>query len=155
MLPIIMTIYFYKVDRPYGCFSNFSPHPIYLAGEHWPTVEHYYQSRKFLGTDWEHLIPEIQAAPTPEAAAEIGRAPLHIPQPHWGRHKYAVMYEAVQQKFRTHRDLQPVLLGTGEQEIVEDSPVDYYWGCGLDRSGANHLGQILMRIRAELRANGC
>ncbi|MFM2063889.1 MAG: hypothetical protein RLZZ507_3560, partial [Cyanobacteriota bacterium] len=38
-----MTIYFYKVWQPYGCFSNFSPHPIEIEGVDWPTVEHYYQ----------------------------------------------------------------------------------------------------------------
>lgn len=148
-----MTIYFYKADRPYGCFSNFSPHPIQMAGSEWPTVEHYYQSRKFLGTGWEHLIPEIQAAPTPEIAAAIGRQPHHRPRNHWNRDKQGVMYAAVQQKFHTHPDLQTILLATGTEEIVEDSPVDYFWGCGQDRSGANHLGQILMRIRTELQAN--
>jgi ribA/ribD-fused uncharacterized protein len=61
------------------------------------------------------------------------------------------MYTAVQQKFWTHRDAQLVLLNTGDQEIVEDSPVDYFWGCGGDRSGTNHLGRILMQIRTELR----
>jgi N-glycosidase YbiA len=36
---------------------------------------------------------------------------------------------------------------------VEDSPVDYFWGCGIDRSGQNQLGQILMQVRSELRVD--
>ncbi len=146
-----MTIYFYKADQPYGCFSNFSGHSIRLADTHWPTVEHYYQSRKFVGTQFTHLIPKIQSAATPAAAAAIGRQPIYDPHPQWCDQKCGVMYIAVRQKFLTHADAQVVLLSTGTQEIIEDSPVDYFWGCGGDRSGANHLGQILMRIRAELR----
>jgi N-glycosidase YbiA len=151
---VIMTIYFYKADQPYGCFSNFSGHSIYLAETHWPTVEHYYQSRKFVGTEFAYLIPKIQAAITPEDAATIGRQPEHIPYPQWCEQKCRVMHNAVHQKFLTYPALQLILLNTGTQEIVEDSPVDYFWGCGADRSGTNHLGLILMRIRAELHQSG-
>ncbi len=30
-------INFYAVGDNYGCFSNFSPHPIVLKGKTWPT----------------------------------------------------------------------------------------------------------------------
>ncbi len=146
-----MIIYFYKADQPYGCFSNFSWHPISMVGAHWPTVEHYYQSRKFVGTKFDYLVSKIQFAATPEEAAALGRQQIYAPHSQWGEQKCGVMYAAVQQKFLTHRNLQLVLLDTGDQEIVEDSPVDYFWGCGGDRSGTNHLGRILMRIRAELQ----
>jgi hypothetical protein len=37
-------IWFYRVDeKPYGCFSNFSPHPVLMDGKTWPTSEHYFQ----------------------------------------------------------------------------------------------------------------
>jgi predicted NAD-dependent protein-ADP-ribosyltransferase YbiA (DUF1768 family) len=32
-----MTIYFYSTKGEYGCFSNFSSHPIKLKGKRWPT----------------------------------------------------------------------------------------------------------------------
>ena len=144
-------IYFYKVDRDYGCFSNFSPHPIELAGKIWATVEHYYQAHKFLGTKFEYLMAEIHAAPTPELAAQIGRSLDYQPHPEWCLHKQGVMYRAVWQKFATHADLRGILLATTGTEIIEDSPVDYFWGCGVDRSGQNHLGQILMQVREEMR----
>ena len=48
--------------------------------------------------------------------------------------------------------LRDVLLGTGDEEIVEDSPTDGYWGCGADGKGRNRLGEILMEVRATLRA---
>ncbi len=143
-------IYFYKVDAPYGCFSNFSPHSIELAGRMWATVEHYYQAHKFLGTEDRDLIAQIHAAPTPESAAKIGRDPNYHPHPNWDRCKCEVMYRAVLQKFSTHLEIQQILVDTLDAEIIEDSPVDYFWGCGVDRTGINHLGRILMRIRADL-----
>ena len=68
-----MTIYFYKVNEPYGCFSNFSPHGIAIAGENWQTVEHYYQAQKFIGTPDEKSSLIIKAVSTPEQAAALGR----------------------------------------------------------------------------------
>jgi N-glycosidase YbiA len=144
-------IYFYKINNPYGCFSNFSPHSIELAGANWATVEHYYQAQKFLGTKLEDLMVQIQAAPTPEIAAQIGRKPEHQPHSDWDRRKPAVMYRAVLQKFRTHLSIQQILIETGSAEIIEDSPVDYFWGCGREGTGTNHLGRILMEVRDRLK----
>lgn len=62
------------------------------------------------------------------------------------------MRDAVREKFRAHQDIQTVLLETGDEEIIENAPNDYYWGCGANGSGQNKLGKILMEIRAELRA---
>jgi N-glycosidase YbiA len=148
LYPLI--IYFYKVNAPYGCFSNFSPHSIDLDGKNWATVEHYYQAHKFEGTEFEYLMAEIQAAPTPELAAKIGRAPAHQPRADWDINKREIMYRAIRQKFSSHLDVQQVLLDTLDAEIVEDSPVDHFWGCGIDRSGQNQLGRILMQVRSEL-----
>jgi N-glycosidase YbiA len=165
-----LRIYFYKVDAPYGCFSNFSPHSILipllpsrdsantsgytneLAGNQWATVEHYYQAHKFYGTKFEYLMAQIQAAPTPELAAEIGRNSKYQPRPDWDLCKCEIMYRAVWQKFSTHLNIQQILLDTLDAEIVEDSPVDYFWGCGIDRTGANHLGRILMQVRDALKS---
>ncbi len=146
-------IYFYKVDRPYGYFSNFSPHAIELGNQQWPTVEHYYQAQKFWGSELEYLIPKIRSATTPELAAAIGREPSHVPSTDWPQRKLAVMEKALRQKFTAHLELCELLLNTGTAIIIEDSPVDYFWGCGLDRSGSNHLGRILMQIRAENAQN--
>jgi N-glycosidase YbiA len=144
-------IYFYKIDNPYGCFSNFSPHPIELAGENWATVEHYYQAQKFLGTKFEDLMVQIQTAPTPAIAAQIGRNLEYQPHADWANRKREVMYLAVSQKFITHLSIQQILLETDNAEIIEDSPVDYFWGCGIEKNGSNHLGRILMEVRDRLK----
>ena len=145
-----MTIYFYKVEEPYGCFSNFSLHGIHLKGQDWLTVEHYYQAQKFVGTADAGLMAVIHSVPTPVEAAKLGRNPQRQVRTDWDAVKNEVMREAVFTKFFTHKDIQTILLSTGYQLIVEDSPTDYYWGCGCDRTGQNHLGEILMSVRQEI-----
>ncbi len=147
-----MTIYFYKVNEPYGCFSNFSPHGIAIGGENWQTVEHYYQAQKFIGTPDEKSSLIIKAVSTPEQAAALGRDCRRQLRSNWEQIKVTVMREAVRQKFFTHQDIQAILLSTSDLLIVEDSPNDYYWGCGETKTGANHLGKILMSVRAELKS---
>ena len=146
-----MAIYFYKVWQPYGCFSNFSEHGIVIQGVHWSTVEHYYQAQKFIGTEYEAVVPIIHTASSPEEAASLGRCPTRKVHPEWDIRKTQVMRKAVFTKFITHADIREILLSTNEQLLVEDSPRDYFWGCGADRTGQNHLGKILMSVREEIR----
>jgi ribA/ribD-fused uncharacterized protein len=69
----------------------------------------------------------------------------------WEQVKDDIMRKAVLRKFETHLEIREILLATGAEEIVENSPIDYYWGCGKDGSGKNMLGQILMEVREILR----
>jgi N-glycosidase YbiA len=146
-----MTIYFYKVWQPYGCFSNFSAHRIQIQGTYWPTVEHYYQAQKFVGSVDSAIIPIIHAAGTPEEAAALGRCHTRQLRPDWDLVKTQVMRKAVLRKFLSHPDIQEILLSTGNETLVENSPNDYFWGCGAEKTGENHLGKILMSVRAEIR----
>jgi N-glycosidase YbiA len=144
-----MTIYFYSAkDGDYGCFSNFSPHGFELDGQYWPTSEHYFQAQKFAGT--QHA-EEIRRAKSPAIAARIGRSHQRPLRPDWEQVKDDVMRRAVRHKFETHAALQAILLGTADEEIVENAPGDTYWGCGADGSGKNMLGKILMETREILR----
>lgn len=72
----------------------------------------------------------------------------------WEQVKDDIMRRAVLRKFETHADLRDILLSTGDEPIVENSPIDYYWGCGADGSGKNMLGQILVEVRDILRHAG-
>lgn len=146
-----MTIFFYKVPDPYGCFSNFSLHSIDLQGQTWPTSEHYYQAQKYNSTPHQALCDQIRQAPTPEAAAALGRNPSYTVQPNWDIIKPEIMYLAVRTKFLVHPGIQAELLATGDELIVENSPLDTYWGCGADGKGHNQLGKTLMQVRQEIR----
>jgi ribA/ribD-fused uncharacterized protein len=143
-------IAFYSArEQPYGCFSNFSPHGVTLDGLWWPTTEHYFQAQKFVGMGYAETI---RLAPTAKRAAELGRIRAVPLRPDWEQIKDDVMLRAVRQKFTQHADIRAILLGTGDAEIVENAPGDWYWGCGKDGAGRNQLGLTLMRVRQELRA---
>ncbi|CBN59253.1 MULTISPECIES: NADAR family protein [Kamptonema] len=144
-----MTIYFYSTrEEPYGCFSNFSAHGFELEGVYWLTSEHYFQAQKFVGTPH---VEQIRQVKTPKDAAKMGRERKRPLRQDWEEVKDDIMRKAVLCKFETHANIREVLLSTGDEEIVENSPIDYYWGCGKDGSGKNKLGLILMEVREILR----
>ena len=51
-------------------------------------------------------------------------------------------------------DLREPLPATGDAKLVEHTDNDAYWGDGGDGSGKDHLGQILMKVREALWAEG-
>lgn len=143
-----MTLYFYSTRSEYGCFSNFSRHGLELDGVWWPTSEHYFQAQKFAGTPHAEQIRKVNS---PRDAANMGRDRQRPLRPDWETVKDDIMRRAVLKKFQTHDEIREILLGTGEEELVENAPHDYYWGCGKDGSGRNQLGLILMEVREILR----
>ncbi|HEY8506448.1 MAG TPA: NADAR family protein [Gemmataceae bacterium] len=141
-------IEFYSASGPYGCFSNFSKHSVFLKGKRWPTTEHFFQAQKFAGTGHEE---EVRRCKTAREAANLGRSRRLPLRRDWEKVKDRVMYEAVRAKFTQHAELREVLLGTRDAKLVEHTERDSYWGDGGDGSGKNRLGQILMQVREELR----
>ena len=178
-------ICFYDPKDPYGFFSNFSRHNVFVYGVTWRTSEHPFQAMKF-HPHRPDLIKLVYAATSPGAAARLGRdrsfplhsgwdaAPVEIniegdlskfqfsdglsrpgvqPEPIFARWKDVVMYTVVYAKFTQHRDLREVLLGTGDETIVEDAVHDPYWGRGSSHVGENKLGRILMAVRYAIAHN--
>lgn len=139
-------IEFYAVNEAYGEFSNFAPFPIFLGGKRWPTSEHFFQAKKFAGTPHEE---EIRRAKKPRIAAEMGRDRKRPLRRDWESVKDSVMLDALRAKFTQHAALHALLLSTGDARLVEHTEMDSYWG---DGGGKNRLGQLLMRVREELRA---
>jgi ribA/ribD-fused uncharacterized protein len=139
-----MSIYFYSSKEQYGEFSNFSKHGIELDGKWWPTTEHYFQAQKFNDETYQE---KIRTALTPKTAANMGRSREMPIRNDWEAVKDSVMRKAVLKKFQIHKELKELLLATGNEEIVENSPGDYYWGCGADGTGKNMLGKILQEVR--------
>jgi ribA/ribD-fused uncharacterized protein len=144
-----MAIYFYSTKEvPYGCFSNFAAYPFELDGVMWPTSEHYFQAQKFAGTPHED---ELRLVPSPMVVARMGRSRARPIRADWNEVKDDIMMRAVLRKFETHADIREILLATGDEELIEKTTDDYYWGCGTNGTGRNRLGQILMEVREELR----
>lgn len=139
-----MAINFYKISEEYGCFSNFSHHGFIIDGKWWRTSEHYFQAKKFEGTEYGE---KIRLLDNPMKAADMGRDHTLPLRKDWEDVKDNIMRKAVIEKFTQNLDIKKTLIQTGEQELVEKTTTDYYWGCGADGSGKNMLGLILMETR--------
>ncbi len=143
-----MTITFYNGNGPYGPLSNFSRHGFTLDGYEWPTSEHYYQAQKFTNpADFE----AVRQASGPFRARQIGNDRGRAIRPGWDDMREEVMWRAIAAKFNTNPDARALLLSTGDEELVEASPYDDFWGHGPNKDGQNRFGQMLMRLRAQLQ----
>lgn len=142
-----MSIKFYKTLSPYGEFSNFHRKVYKIHGIKYKSSEHYYQSKKFEGTEFEEYIRNQR---TPKKAAFEGRRKDLPLREDWDEVKNEIMITALYYKFKDEA-LRNLLLSTGEEKLIEDSPIDYYWGCGATGSGKNILGKQLMSLRTVIR----
>ena len=141
-------ISFYVPTDEFGFLCNFSAHGFSTDGRYWPTVEHYFQAQKFAGTEYEE---RIRISRTPKEAKNLGQTRERTLRSDWDQVKVEVMRAALLAKFTTHDELRKALLETGDEEIVENAPTDYFWGCGQLGGGQNMLGKLLMETRQALR----
>ncbi len=144
-----MAIRFFSKSDTYREFSNFAPFGIDLDSAWWPTVENYYQAQKFADSKLRASIRKAEKPPIAKSLADKNRTAI---RPDWDAVKDDVMYRAVRRKFEQHPELMTMLLATGDEELIETAPTDYYWGVGREGTGQNRLGGILERVREELRA---
>lgn len=136
----------------YAFLSNFYPAEVTLMNlatrqpETYPTVEHAFQAAKSTNQEDRN---RIRALPTPGQAKRAGRKVWL--REDWERIKLVVMRTLVTEKFTAHPRLTRALLSTGERPLVEENTWgDTFWGV-CDGVGENHLGRILMEVRASLR----
>ena len=144
-------IKFYHKHDPYYEFTNFYQAPLQIDGRVWATSENYFQAQKYIGTPLDGAIQQSQTA---REAFDISRTPvlgLQWRRSDWEEVKDDVMYVALYAKFTQHELLRRLLLDTGERKLVEHTSRDSYWGDSGDGSGHNKLGQLLMKVREELR----
>ncbi len=141
-------IHFYDESQNFGWLSNFASSPIFLDGKLWPTTEHYYQAIKYEGADYAEVV---RCAHSPMVSKNLTRDPQHPPRADWDEVKDQAMLDALRAKFTQHAHLRTLLLATGDNDLVEHTANDHYWGDGGDGSGKNMLGRLLMRVRQELR----
>lgn len=134
---------FYPLD-------NFSAHVIEIWGRKFPTVEHAYQWKKFSLTHPD-IAKEILSATSPEAVKKVSDRHIDkIPVEWYEGASVAVMEELLKAKADQHEDVRDTLKKTGTRDIIENSPVDNFWGAGPDGKGKNMVGKLWMKIRTTL-----
>jgi len=141
-----LPIKFWTTKGKWGCFSNFSKHPISFGGYIYPTSEHLYQALKFKDSESRRLVRE---AKTPKDAKRVAYSLPNL-RTNWDKFKYAIMCIILELKFEQHMDVRLALHRSGIREIQEDSPYDFTWGIGKDGSGKNLLGKAWMEVRSRI-----
>lgn len=143
-----MSIKFYKTKEPWGELNNFSDFSFKFQTNFWKTSEHFYQASKFKDTPKFNLIKNSKS---PREAFNLGNSKDQPLRENWEEIKNNVMKKALRLKFFQNKFLKNLLISTVEEEIIENSPIDSYWGCGPDGTGLNMLGKLLMEVRDELQ----
>lgn len=143
-----MAIRFYKEYGKLGYLATYSDYGFIEKGIYYQTSEHYYQSKKFTE---KSVINKILLASTPRIASEIGRNRKYKLRKNWRLIKNDVMYNAVFYKFFQNEELRKKLLATGNEEIIEETVKENYWGCGSNKDGKNNYGRVLELVRENIR----
>ncbi|MEC7119410.1 MAG: NADAR family protein [Pseudomonadota bacterium] len=143
-----------------ACLSQWYPAAFTVDGVTYPTAEHWMMVGKarLFDSTW---VKRIIANPDPAAAKAFGRKIKNFDQSVWLQHRFELVVQGNLAKFSQNAALKEFLLATGDQVLVEASPVDQVWGIGLaaddpsaatpaEWRGLNLLGFALMRVREQL-----
>lgn len=147
-----------KVKEPHGCWGNMAPYPVEYEGKEYRTTEALFQTLRF---DDEEIKEAIRENKSPMGAKFISRG---------NRDKMVVepvsekdlnnMRMCLRLKIEQHPKLVDELLGTGDEEIVEDCTKrqrgsGLLWGAAQQEDGTwegqNWLGKLWMELRDELQ----
>jgi N-glycosidase YbiA len=129
----------------YNFLSNFSPSKVKCdLGLEYTTVEAAYQASKTT----DYMIRKMFTEYKPKTAKNNGRK-IKLRE-NWEEIKVDIMLNLLRQKFQDI-DLRQKLIDTGDEELVEGNWWgDTFWG-KCNGTGKNMLGELLMRVRKELK----
>lgn len=142
------TAYFFS--HMYDPLNNWSAHAVEVWEQVFPTVEHAFQWKKFTDNEPD-IASAILRAPSPWAVIQLkktlgdGKMPAD-----WHERRVAIMEALLRTKAAQNEDVRLCLRATGQRRIVENSPVDSFWGCGSEGDGQNIMGVLWMNIREDV-----
>jgi ribA/ribD-fused uncharacterized protein len=132
-----------EFQREHRWLSNFWPAVVTLDNVSYPSVENAYQAAKTTNPLKRLIFVDISSV---EAKRQGRKLQLRAD---WPSVRLTIMEYLVWQKFN-HGPLRLKLRQTGDAELIEGNYWhDTFWGV-CEGVGENHLGKILMKIRAEL-----
>ncbi len=159
-----MSIWFKKIEEPYGWMGNMAPYPITYNGQVWLTSEALFQSMLFNDTLIKEIIREDKS---PMSAKMKAKRKIYRPQriiTPMSPQDIANMEACVLLKFQQHPKIAGMLMATGSHPIYEDASnrkgeSALFWGAYRDSknpimpiNGQNMMGEILMKVRGILLA---
>jgi len=139
-------VYFFTPK--FYALDNFAAYTVQIWGHVFPTSEHVYQWKKYV-ISRPDLAQAILEAGSPSAVKKISDANKEGVDPEFRNKKVQIMEEILRAKANQHETVVRVLKETGSKRIIENSPMDDFWGIGSG-NGQNMLGVLWMKIRDEL-----
>lgn len=142
---------------PYGWLGNMSAHPVIWQGKEWRTAEAAFQAMRF---DDPAIREELRAIMSPMGVKMRTKKLKHrmtIQPDHsaFVERDLRNMAKVLQLKLDCNPDLVPLLLETGDREIIEDVTArprgsSLFWGKALVDGawiGEGHLGRLWAEVR--------
>ena len=144
-----------------SCFSQWWVAPFKVNDITYQTAEHWMMAEKARLFKDEETLQIILLAETPAKAKEGGRLVRNFDPAIWDEHKFDIVVNGSEHKFKQDPALKKFLIDTGDQVLVEASPRDRIWGIGMSGEnpaarniaswrGENLLGFALMKVRARI-----
>ncbi|MDO4334195.1 MAG: nicotinate (nicotinamide) nucleotide adenylyltransferase [Eubacteriales bacterium] len=132
----------------YAFLSNFYGAPIEYRGIYYLNNEAAFQAQKCMTEEEKWQFAQLPAGKAKRRGRQVQL------RKDWEEVKVSFMEEIVRAKFSQHPELAERLLATGDRKLVEGNTWnDTFWGVDVRTGkGQNHLGEILMKIRDELKA---
>ena len=131
-----------RFDGNYTFLSNFYKAPLVYKGLRYLNSESAYQGQKDPSRAEEFV--DLNAMDSKRLGRKVAI------RDDWDSVKLNIMYEIVLAKFTQNPELLDKLKATGDAILIEGNYWhDTFWGV-CEGKGKNHLGKIIMKIRAEL-----
>lgn len=145
-----------------ACFSQWYLADFRIKRVSYRSTEHFMMEQKAMLFGDHEIARAARTAATCADAKALGRQVRDFDDEVWARERMRIVVQGNLAKFSQNRRLSEFLLSTGDQVLVEASPVDTVWGIGLSESaarevgpngwkGLNLLGYALMQVREQLR----
>ena len=137
----------WRFDGDYAFLANRFPSPIAMDGLNFGNAEAAFWAASCADESGRRVVAGAQTKNARDVAKRQAR------RPNWEDARMSAMEDVVRAKFRQNEELARKLDATGNARLVWTNSIpDTYWG--EDRyacAGENHLGEILMKVREELR----
>lgn len=133
----------------YQFLSNMAKATFCWDGRQYLNSEAAFQSAKTLDAKERDAFSSMNGVTAKRAGKKVAL------RSDWEQVKVGIMEEVVRAKFQQNPELRDKLIATGNAQLVEGNYWhDTFWGVDSKTGeGENHLGQILMKVRAELRTS--
>lgn len=135
--------------REFYPLDNFSSFKVKVNGYLYSSLEEAFQSMLFL-PDHKEISEQIKNSYSAHEAQKIMHENINKVK-YSNKEKLVLMEKLLRLKIEQNPYVLKKLLETKNYTIIEDSPKDNYWGCGINREGENNLGKLWMKLREEYK----